>query len=224
MSDQPRILVIQGGGRRQGNTYHLCQAALEGAAAAGAEVSFVSLAGKRISPCLGYACDFCRTHNGVCRIEDDFGTLYRQVLAADGIVIGTPVYMGTLSAQLKAFMERFRAGSMAALFHGGVDPMRDKVGGALAVGIHPYGGQEFAIQAIINFFLAEEMVVVGGDSPHAYFGAAADSGRPGPHPCPPDAVLDCRWVRQAATTVGKRVALVARALKAQRHRPSLTRN
>ncbi|MGE5483466.1 MAG: flavodoxin family protein [Ignavibacteriales bacterium] len=211
-SEQPRVCVIQGGGRPRGNTYHLCQAAAHGATAAGAEVRSLSLVGKRISPCLGYACDHCRTNGGDCRIDDDFHAIYREVLASDGIIIASPVYVGTVSAQLKAFMERFRAGSIGALFHGMRDPLRDKVGGALCVGIHPYGGQEFALQSIINFFLAEEMIVVGGDTPNAYFGAAGESGAQGPHPCPPDSILDSHRALEAARTVGTRVATIARAL------------
>lgn len=208
-----RVLVIQGDGRRKGNTFHMCQAAVDGAREAGAEVSFVSLVGRRISPCRGYACDICRKKPGTCPIQDGFHGIYQEVLAADGVIMASPVYVGTISAQLKAFMERFRAGSIGAIFHGDPDPMRDKVGGALAVGIHPYGGQEFTLQAIISFFLAEEMVVVGGDTPNAYFGAAGESGATGPHPCPPDGILASTPALQGARTVGKRVATVARALK-----------
>lgn len=211
--EQPRVCVIQGGGRPRGNTYHLCRAAARGATEAGAEAVNISLVGKRISPCLGYACDHCRRSEGNCCIDDDFHAIYKDVLASDGIIIASPVYVGTISAQLKAFMERFRAGSIGAVFHRGRDPMRDKVGGALSVGIHPYGGQEFALQSIINFFLAEEMIVVGGDTPHAYFGAAGESGAEGPHPCPADGILGSHSALEGARTVGTRVAAIAHALR-----------
>jgi len=207
---RPKVLVVQGGGRIRGNTYLLCQAACEGISQAGGHPHFVSLVGKRISPCMGYACDACRSNGGRCVVEDDFQEVYHHVNESDGIILATPVYVGTISAVLKAFMERFRAGSVGALFYGQVDPMRDKVGGALAVGIHPYGGQEFALQAIIDFFLAEEMIVVGGDTPHAYFGAAGESmGVKEDHPCPPDSLVGSAALK-GATSVGARVASVSR--------------
>ena len=218
-NDRPKVLVVQGGGRPRGNTYLLCQSAREGISLAGGEPVFVSLVGKRISPCMGYACDSCRSNGGKCVMEDDFPEIYRKVLESDGIIFATPVYVGTISAVLKAFMERFRAGSIGALFFGQVDPMRDKVGGALAVGIHPYGGQEFALQAIIDFFLAEEMIVVGGDTPHAYFGAAGESmGKQGDHPCPPDGLVGSAALK-GAVSVGARVTAVSRwVLEGKRRR------
>ena len=59
-----------------------------------------------------------------------------------------------------------------------------------------------------HFFLAEEMIVVGGDTPHAYFGAAGESGGSGAHPCPPDAVSGSP-AAQGARSVGMRVASVS---------------
>jgi multimeric flavodoxin WrbA len=215
----PRILVVQGGGRPCGNTYLLCRSACEGVSRAGGIPAFVSLADRQISPCRGYACDACRNNGGRCVIEDDFIGVYQQVLESHGIILATPVYVGTLSAVLKAFMERFRAGSVGALFYGQVDPMRYKVGGALAVGVHAYGGQEFALQAMIDFFLAEEMIVVGGDTPHAYFGAAGESStRDGVHPSPPDGLAGSAALVGAAS-VGARVTEVSRWVFEGKRRP-----
>lgn len=186
----------------------MCEAAARGARSAGAEVTRISLGKREIRPCMGYACDACR-RDGACVIKDDFQDVYQQVAISHGIVIGAPVYVGGVPAQLKAFMERFRAQSIGCLFRGEPEPMRNKVGGALTVGIHPYGGQEFVIAGILGFFLAEEMIVVGGDTPHAYYGAAAESGSAGPHPCPPDTVCKSESAMMGAESVGRRVAEVA---------------
>jgi len=78
---------------------------------------------------------------------------------ADGIIIGTPVYQGNLSAQTKTMLDRCRA--VVAK-----DPhiLRNKVGAVLAVGGDRVGGQEIALQSIHHFYIISEMIPVGGGS------------------------------------------------------------
>lgn len=78
---------------------------------------------------------------------------------ADAWVIGTPVYQGTVSGQTKVMMDRCRA-ILAR------DPklFKNKVGMAIADGGDRVGGQEPAIQTILNFYVISEMIPVGGGS------------------------------------------------------------
>jgi multimeric flavodoxin WrbA len=85
---------------------------------------------------------------------------------ADAILIGTPVYQGTLSGQVKVVIDRMRAFA-ASNPHG----LRGKVGAAVADGGDRIGGQEIAIRSIVDFYLINEMVPVGGGSFGANLGA-----------------------------------------------------
>jgi len=69
----------------------------------GAETELYSVAGKRIEPCRG-----CRTcaETGECVIEDDMQPLYGKLVEADAIVLGSPIYFYSMTAQAKAIMDR----------------------------------------------------------------------------------------------------------------------
>ena len=99
-----RVLGISCSPRKDGNTGILIQEALSGARKAGAEnTEFLSLSGKKIFPC--EACMTC-LKTGNCMIEDDMQAIYPQLIQADGIIIGTPVYFWTVSAQAKILIDR----------------------------------------------------------------------------------------------------------------------
>ena len=68
------------------------------------ETEFISLSGKKVSPCIG--CLGCASDN-ICKIKDDMATLRDKVLEADCLVIGSPNYYGGINSQLHAFWERF---------------------------------------------------------------------------------------------------------------------
>jgi multimeric flavodoxin WrbA len=74
-----------------------------GARAGGAEVQSVSLADTKIEPCR--ACDGCH-RTGTCRVDDDFQKVRSAIESADGLVLASPNYISSVSAQMKAFMDR----------------------------------------------------------------------------------------------------------------------
>ena len=98
-----KILGLSCSPRKQGNTAILLGEALKGARQEGAEVELYSLSGKTIEPCDG--CGTC-WETGECHIKDDMQKLYQKLLAADGIIFGTPVYFYNMAAQAKAVMDR----------------------------------------------------------------------------------------------------------------------
>jgi len=103
-----KILVFLGSPRRNGNSALLAKEAIEGAKAGGARVETFYLHGMKIKPCT--ACDACRKKNQKdCILKDDMAPLYSKLRQADAIVIATPVYWFTVSAQTKLFMDRWYA-------------------------------------------------------------------------------------------------------------------
>ena len=89
--------------REGGNTEILVREALAGAEQKGAETELYLVADKNIGPCI--ACEACAA-KGVCATDDDMQVLYKKLLAADGIILGTPVYFINVSAQAKAVIDR----------------------------------------------------------------------------------------------------------------------
>lgn len=97
------ILAIYGSPRRKGNTATLLDRAVQGAVDGGAQVEKVVLRDLRMSPCLEiYGC----RETGRCVIEDDFQRIYDQLLACDGLMLASPIFFYTVSANTKILMDR----------------------------------------------------------------------------------------------------------------------
>lgn len=158
------VLGIAGSPRLNGNTAHAVQRALEVVAGEGVETELITLADKNIGFCTG--CYACRaTHT--CVIDDDMPAIYEALRRCDGLILGSPVYMGLVSAQLKAFMDR------TILFRlGGPFELSGKVGAGIACGAFRNGGQERVLQDIHTFLLQQDMYVVSDGQPFSHFGAA----------------------------------------------------
>jgi len=98
------ILVIVGGGRRNGNTARLVNAFVQGAESAGHHTETISLLDTEVRGCTG--CNACR-HGHACVQKDGFHELIPKIRKADLLVFASPLYYWTISARLKAFIERF---------------------------------------------------------------------------------------------------------------------
>lgn len=98
------ILIVQGGGRPRGNTAQLVEAFAKGATDAGHAVEVVSLNKTVVNGCLG--CNACR-YGKPCVQKDGFNELVPKIKAADLLVFASPLLFWTISAKLKAFIERF---------------------------------------------------------------------------------------------------------------------
>ncbi len=112
------LLAFNGSPRLRGNTWTLLNRLKRGAEEAGATTEEVILNKQCIKPC--QACESCKK-TLVCRIKDDMAPLYDSILSADMIVIGTPVYFWSMSAQMKAFVDRWYALDL--------DPIRPRLAG-----------------------------------------------------------------------------------------------
>ena len=98
------IFVIQGGGRPKGNTAQLIDSFIKGAVDAGNTAEVISLMKNEVKGCLG--CNACR-YEKPCVQKDAFNDLTPKIKAADCLVFASPLYFWTVSARIKAFIERF---------------------------------------------------------------------------------------------------------------------
>lgn len=98
------ILVIQGGGRANGNTAQLVSSFAKGVEDAGHKVEIISLMKSEVKGCLG--CNACR-YGKPCIQKDGFNDIVPKIENADMVVFATPLYFWTISSRLKAFIERF---------------------------------------------------------------------------------------------------------------------
>ena len=99
-----KIIGIVGSPRGlKGNTGRLMLEVLAGAERKGASVETVALTGGTVLPCK--ACDTCHK-KGVCPQKDYFNVVKDKILQSDGVVLASPNYIFSVSAQLKAFMDR----------------------------------------------------------------------------------------------------------------------
>ncbi|HET6440929.1 MAG TPA: flavodoxin family protein [Phycisphaerae bacterium] len=160
----------------------------------GIETELLELAGLSVNGCI--ACGKCRD-GLVCTHDDGFTSLVPALSSPDlvGLIVGTPVYFGSMTSQCKAFLDR------CVMFRRNGFLFRSKVGGALAVGGVRNGGQELTIQAIHAAMLCHDMVVVGDGQPTAHFGAALWSGGG-------QGVADDDIGLETARNLGRRVAEV----------------
>ena len=99
------ILILQGSPRANGNTAWMAEEFKKAAEAAGHRVALVNVARKKIAGCL--ACGFCHGKgNGSCIQKDDMQELYPLLEEAEALVLASPVYYFTMSAQIQAPIQR----------------------------------------------------------------------------------------------------------------------
>lgn len=127
------------------------------------ETEIIELSNKSIHGCI--ACDCCK--NGlVCSIEDDFQSLLSALASDDlvGMVIGTPVYLGSMCSQCKAFLDR------SVMLRRNGAKLRNLVGGVIATGGVRNGGQELTIQTVQTAMQVHDMIVVSDGQDTSHFG------------------------------------------------------
>ena len=100
-----KILVICGSPHKNSHSDALANSFAKGARESGNTTEVIKLTDKKLAPCIG--CDACRkSGNWECIQKDDMQELYKHAQEADVIALATPLYFLTVSAQLKAFIDR----------------------------------------------------------------------------------------------------------------------
>ena len=149
-----KVVAFNGSPRKDGNTGILIKRALERLEAENVRSELVDLAGQVIRGCI--ACNRCRENlDKKCAINTDIvNDCIEKMVEADGIIIGSPTYFASLTAETKALIDR--AGFVA---RGNGNMFKRKVGAAV-VAVRRAGAIN-VFQAINNFFLINEMIIPG---------------------------------------------------------------
>ena len=163
-----KVVAISSSPRRDGNTAILLGHVLAELEAAGVETELVQLAGKSLSGCTGCLKCAAAKDNHCHGVKDDgVNECIDKMLAADGILLGTPVYFGDANATMRALIERT---GYATRKNG--NPLARKVGAAV-IAVRR-GGAMHAFDSVNHFFQIAAMVVVG--SSYWNFGIGGEAG------------------------------------------------
>ncbi len=149
-----KVVAFNGSPRKDGNTGILIKQAFKSLEKEGVECELIQVGGQAVRGCT--ACFTCRTVlNKRCSIETDMvNDCIEKMLEADGMILGSPTYFASLTAETKALIDR--AGFVAK----GNDHMFKRKLGAAAVAVRRSGAIN-VFQAINNFFLINEMIIPG---------------------------------------------------------------
>lgn len=191
-----KIIGVSCSPRKGRTTAAAVQVALEAArqSGPGIETEFIDLGGLKMQGALAAGIPLGEGE------RDDFPAIEKRLRAPEvaGIIVGTPVYFTNMSALAKEFLDRWMAFRKEFA-------LRNKVGGAIAVGAARNGGQEVTLQTIHAAMLCQDMIIVCDGRPTARLGGILVS-----------AGEDISKDEQGLTTargLGRRVAEVAAMLR-----------
>jgi multimeric flavodoxin WrbA len=187
------ILAVNGSPNPEGNTALLLREVLKAAGEEGVEGRMLQV----MDVVKGQEMPFCTACSSPCR-ETCHGRYpilaeaCRALEEASAVVLGSPVYFGTVTAQLKAFWDKTRA----------IRSRRSLVGkpaGAVAVGASRFGGQETTVRALHDMLLIQGMSVVGEGT------SDTDAGHQGV--CATRPAAEDAYAMERARILGRRLAL-----------------
>jgi multimeric flavodoxin WrbA len=194
------ILGISGTPVKEGNCDKLVQAALYAAEEIeDVETEFVSLAGKKIAVC--EHCQYCINSRTYCRIQDDAQSIWEQIKACDGVIIGAPTWLRTVAPPILMLLSRCRY----QMFIG--HDFRNKVAGAISLG---WFGRGMDIATLEIMHIASRFMMIPVAEGAAISSTVAQGKRAD---YMENGVLDDRAGLKQAKNVGYRVVEIAKMIK-----------
>jgi multimeric flavodoxin WrbA len=168
-----QALFFNGSPRNNGSTAALLNKAREGASSKGAKTEYIQLNQLTMRGC--QACFSCKKRGskniGKCALVDDMNSLYPKIEQADAIFLGSPIYIGTVTAATKIFIERLfpylSYKDRISLF-----PKKISVGLFFTMGVEqPIMEKEYLAnlqfyQKIIGELLGRAEIIISTDTPH----------------------------------------------------------
>ncbi|MFU8780105.1 MAG: flavodoxin family protein [Kiritimatiellia bacterium] len=198
-----KIIAINGSPDPTGNTAFLLQQILSAMPTAETETQILQAADIVEQSGAPFCCVCSTPCSGQCYADTPLEAAYQTLTNADAIILGSPVYFGTVSAPLKAFFDKTR--KLRA-----TKALLNTIGAAVAVGASRFGGQETTVRALHDMMLVQGMIIVGdGD-------AQSDCGHQGvsaQRPANTDA-----FAAERCAIMGRRIFTVAQATRDLRRR------
>lgn len=158
-----KVLGISGSPRRDGNTAILIRTIFGELNDQGIDTELIQLSDVTIKGCV--ACGGCvACKNNQCVITDDnFNDCFAKMVAADGIILGSPVYSAGVTSQMKALIDR-----AAIVLAANKGLLKHKVGAAVVAARR--GGAISAVDTLHHFLHSKEMFLVGSTYWNMVFG------------------------------------------------------
>ncbi|HSW40574.1 MAG TPA: flavodoxin family protein [Acidobacteriota bacterium] len=103
------VMAINGSPRKTWNTAMMLEKALEGARSKGAGTELIHLYDLVYRGCI--SCFACKAkggeHYGACAMKDDLTSILKKAAEADAVILGSPIYFGNMTGEMRSFLERF---------------------------------------------------------------------------------------------------------------------
>ena len=148
-----KVILLSGSPNKNGNTVQVFRQMAGVIESEGVNAEVVSLAGMNITDVMNPKGDH----------DDGFDEIIGKIIPAEGLIVGGPVYWGTVRAELMTALQRI---AMASMKNGNF--LSRKVGGPVAFARR--GGLTSSIQEMMMFFLYNDMVVPGSTYWNIVFG------------------------------------------------------
>lgn len=149
------VIAINGSPKAEGNTYHTLKIVTDELEKEGISTEIIHVGNKNIQGCI--ACGWCyENKNEKCVINDEVNEIIQKLKAADGIIIGSPVYYASIAGTMKSFLDRtfYVAGANGGLF-------RHKVGASVTIARR--SGEVAAFDHLNHYFTLTEMFVASSN-------------------------------------------------------------
>jgi multimeric flavodoxin WrbA len=107
-AENMKTIAINGSPRKKWNTATLLEKALEGAASQGSQTELVHLYDLDYKGCT--SCFACKLpggkSHGICAMRDELAPILEKVITSDALILGSPVYYGSVTGEMRSFLER----------------------------------------------------------------------------------------------------------------------
>ena len=148
------VVLLNGSPNKEGNTAFLLKEAEKVIKSGGVNTKIINVADAVLDAKHPF-CTCCSTPcSGICYKDTLLEEAYDSLRRAAGIVFGSPVYFGTVTAQMKAFWDKTRALRKEKA-------LVDVIGAAVTTGASRFGGQETTVRALHDIMLIHGMTIVG---------------------------------------------------------------
>lgn len=191
------LLAINGSPLKKGNTVHLLELVLQAAQAEGVETRILHVSDALKDQKRPYCIACSSPCKEVCHQEDPRLREATGLLeGCAGLVLGSPVYFGTVTGQLKSFWDKTRAVRSRRSMVG-------KPGAGVSVGAARFGGQETTLRALHDMMIIHGMRIVGDGT------TEDDAGHHGV--CAQRPAEDDSFAAERARILGRRLATEVKA-------------